>query len=69
MTCTVLVITRHRSQACVLFWLLSGILPLVSIPEPIQRAVGDGPSIIQYHGQSAPTHPLNFNELSWLGSN
>ncbi len=37
--------------------------------EPIQRAVGDSPSIIQHHGQSAPTHPLKFNELAWLGSN
>lgn len=64
MTCTVLVITRHRSQTGLLFWLLSGILPLVSISEHIQRAVGDSPSIIQHHGQPAPTDTLKFNEFA-----
>ena len=67
--CTNLVITLHKSQTGVLFTLLSCALSLVSIPEPIQRAVGDSLSIIQHHGQSAPTHPLKFNELAWLGSN
>lgn len=33
--------------------------------EPIQRAVGDSPSIIQHHGQPAPTYSLKPDELAW----